>query len=130
MCIFYYLVEVSTGPGLTWRGRAERFYSSLEIRAGFLQSFTRTIKLAVIVHSCIVLPNFTHRKSETYCTRTLYVNSVVSLMLCFSIYVIGDITVTTVQYSRVKQNPNKTRLLTDNLCESDDKFTIQRRLHN
>ena len=35
------------GPGLTWAGRAgpgraERFYNLLGIRAGFLQSFTRT----------------------------------------------------------------------------------------
>ena len=85
---------MSTGPGRFFKfrpgparraglGRAERFYNSLEIRAGFLQSFTRTIKVTVIVLSCIVLPNFTHRKSETYCTRTrtLHINSVVSLML-------------------------------------------------
>ena len=43
------VLEVSTGPGrmragpgLTWAGRAERFYNLLGIRAGFLQSFTRT----------------------------------------------------------------------------------------
>ena len=33
---------LNCGPGLTWPGRAERFYNLLGIRAGFLQSFTRT----------------------------------------------------------------------------------------
>ena len=33
---------VNCGPNLGGPGRAERFYNLLEIRAGFLQSFTRT----------------------------------------------------------------------------------------
>ena len=36
------------GQGLTWQGQAERFYNLLEVRAGFLQSFTRTLKLTVM----------------------------------------------------------------------------------
>ena len=47
---------------------------------------------------------------------------------------IGDTTVTTVQLlqfsTRVKGKPQKTRFITDNLLESDDKFIIQMRPHN
>ena len=60
--------------------RAERFYNSLEIRVGFLLSFTRKIKLTVIMHSCIVLQILLTESQKL----TVHVNSIVSLMLCFS----------------------------------------------
>ena len=49
-----FVLEVSTEPGragpiLKIAGRAERFYNLLEIRAGFLQSFTRTNFLKTLI---------------------------------------------------------------------------------